>query len=167
MSSLTQEQEIWLQAWLNKWGAWIYTERIEKRQSSVIAEYISKVKPFSYPSREKCNDDQGLLINAVINLLKLVDEIAFHLIVARYAFCLSDNKIASGYRVKVKPRIMPTRAGQSDYRKPSYRTCLREVKSIFKRAEFFIYQHVINELQKIENKSVDKKCVIRSLTDLA
>ncbi|CAE15839.1 unnamed protein product [Photorhabdus laumondii subsp. laumondii TTO1] len=40
---LTQAQEIWLQDWLSKFGAWVYSGRLDKRQSSMIAELMATV----------------------------------------------------------------------------------------------------------------------------
>ncbi|WP_232832624.1 antiterminator Q family protein [Photorhabdus sp. CRCIA-P01] len=54
---LSQSQEIWLQDWLSKFGAWVYSGRFDKRQSSMIAEFMATVEPRGYPERPICNDD--------------------------------------------------------------------------------------------------------------
>ena len=40
--NLTKEQHDWLNGWLELWGAWVYSGRLEKRMSSVIAEFMAK-----------------------------------------------------------------------------------------------------------------------------
>ncbi len=64
---LTQAQEIWLQDWLSKFGAWVYSGRLDKRQSSMIAELMATVELRSYPERPICNDDDGMLIARVVD----------------------------------------------------------------------------------------------------
>ncbi|KLN47421.1 antiterminator, partial [Providencia rettgeri] len=41
---LDAEQEAWLQGWLSQFGAWVYSGRLEKRQSSMIAEFMATVE---------------------------------------------------------------------------------------------------------------------------
>uniref|UniRef100_UPI002738EBA3 antiterminator Q family protein n=1 Tax=Xenorhabdus sp. KK7.4 TaxID=1851572 RepID=UPI002738EBA3 len=64
---LTLSQAIWLQEWLAKFGAWVYSGRLDKRQSSVIAEFMARVEPRDYPERPMCNDDEGMLIARVVD----------------------------------------------------------------------------------------------------
>ncbi|VEE71522.1 putative late gene antiterminator protein [Yersinia pseudotuberculosis] len=54
---LTKEQHDWVNGWLELWGAWVYSGRLEKRMSSVIAQYMATVEPQGSPSRPMCNDD--------------------------------------------------------------------------------------------------------------
>lgn len=41
--NLTKEQHDWLNGWLELWGAWVYSGRLEKRMSSVIAKFMESV----------------------------------------------------------------------------------------------------------------------------
>ncbi|MDK6738368.1 antiterminator Q family protein, partial [Proteus mirabilis] len=41
---LDDDQVAWIQPWLSKFGAWVYSGRIEKRQSSIIAEFMATVE---------------------------------------------------------------------------------------------------------------------------
>lgn len=43
--NLTKEQHEWLNGWLELWGAWVYSGRLEKRMSSVIAKFMESVEP--------------------------------------------------------------------------------------------------------------------------
>lgn len=43
--NLTKEQHDWLNGWLELWGAWVYSGRLEKRMSSVIAKFMESVDP--------------------------------------------------------------------------------------------------------------------------
>ena len=42
--NLTKEQHEWLNGWLELWGAWVYSGRLEKRMSSVIAKFMESVE---------------------------------------------------------------------------------------------------------------------------
>ncbi|MCS6742767.1 hypothetical protein NOM94_23315, partial [Acinetobacter baumannii] len=83
---LDDDQVAWIQPWLSKFGAWVYSGRIEKRQSSIIAEFMATVERRDYPEREMCNDDDGMLIAKVVDKIYHIDRIAFTLLLLRYAF---------------------------------------------------------------------------------
>ena len=51
---LTKEQQDWLEQWLELWGAWVYSGRLEKRMSSMIAQWMESVEPSGYPTRPMC-----------------------------------------------------------------------------------------------------------------
>ncbi len=64
--NLTKEQHDWLNGWLELWGAWVYSGRLEKRMSSVIAKFMESVEPGRVMTRPMCNDDDGMLISQVV-----------------------------------------------------------------------------------------------------
>lgn len=64
---LTKEQLDWLEQWLDLWGAWVYSGRLEKRMSSMIAQWIESVELSGYPTRPMCNDNHGMLISQVVD----------------------------------------------------------------------------------------------------
>jgi hypothetical protein len=137
---LTTSQAIWLQEWLAKFGAWVYSGRLDKRQSSVIAEFMARVEPRDYPERPMCNDDEGMLIARVVDHIYHLDRVAFAMLLSRYVFNSSDRAIARYYHTIVKPRKMVRRSGQLVFRKPSLSTCRREVEEILKSTEYLLYQ---------------------------
>ncbi|MDE9446880.1 antiterminator [Xenorhabdus bovienii] len=137
---LTQSQEIGLQDWLSKFGTWVYSGRLDKRQSSMIAEFMATVELRVYPERPICNDDDGMLIARVVDHIYHIDRIAFAMLLSRYVFNSSDRAIARYYHNIVKPRVMVRRRGSQVFRKPSMSTCRREVEEILKATEYLIYQ---------------------------
>lgn len=154
---LTKEQEDWLQPWLERWGAWVYTGRIEKRQSSIIAEYMATVEPRHYPERPICNDDDGMLITRVVDQRYAIDRRAFDLLLSRYVYGSSDRAIANYYHAVAKPRAMVRRNGQPGFRRPSHITCRREVSEILSSAECFLYQSLQDAFISRENERKTKK----------
>lgn len=150
---LTAEQESWLQPWLSRWGAWVYTGRLEKRQSSIIAEHMATVEPRNYPDRPICNDDDGMLICGVVDVLYEIDRRAFGMILLRYVHGSSDRAIARHYHATAKPRLMVRRNGKESYRVPSHITCRREVAEILCAAEYLIYQPLQDAFIKREKET--------------
>ena len=62
---LTNEQHQWIDQWLQLWGAWCQTGKIDKAMINMIAKFMATVEPQA-PSRPVCSDDDGMLIDAVI-----------------------------------------------------------------------------------------------------
>ncbi|UEK60844.1 antiterminator [Providencia rettgeri] len=149
---LDAEQEAWLQGWLSKFGAWVYSGRLEKRQSSIIAEFMATVEKRGYPEREMCNDDDGMLITKVVDKIYHIDRVAFTLLLLRYAFVSSDRAIARYYYGIAPPRQMVRRNRTLEHRKPSMATCRREVKEIIRSAEYLIYPHLYNAFKIRDNE---------------
>lgn len=164
---LEPEQEAWLQGWLSKFGAWVYSGRLEKRQSSIIAEFMATVEKRDYPEREMCNDDDGMLITKVVDKIYHIDRVAFTLLLLRYAFVSSDRAIARYYYGIAQPRQMVRRNRTLEYRKPSMATCRSEVKEIIRSAEYLIYPHLYNAFKIRDNewkKKNNSKNVLTSLS---
>ncbi|HGJ5890558.1 MAG TPA: antiterminator Q family protein [Arsenophonus apicola] len=163
---LTQDQDLWLQHWLSKFGAWVYSGRLEKRQSSIIAQLMLTVERRDEPWREMCSDDDGLFIAKVVDNIYQLDRIAFSLLLCRYVFNRSDRAIARYYHSLVKPRVMIRRNRTQEYRKPSMSTCRREVNEILSAAEYLIYPILKNAFKKRENESKTRKNDKNLLTSL-
>lgn len=136
--NLTKEQHDWLNSWLELWGAWVYSGRLEKRQSSVIAQYMATVEPQGYPSRAMCNDDDGLLISQVVDSVMFIDKKAFGILLSYFAHGSSKHAIASYYHKVAIPRKMSGSA-EGKIRRPSMATCRREVDEILNASLYLLY----------------------------
>lgn len=150
---LTKEQHDWLNSWLELWGAWIYSGRLEKRMSSVIAQYMATVEPQSYPDRPMCNDDDGMLISQVVDSVLRIDTKAMGILLSYYSHNSSKRAIASYYHKSAIPRKMSGRGGDK-IKKPSLVTCRREVDEILTASIWMVYQPLYNAF--ISRKSVAK-----------
>lgn len=151
--SLNKEQHDWLNAWLELWGAWVYSGRLEKRMSSVIAQYMATVEPQPYPDRPMCNDDDGMLISQVVDSVLRIDTKAMGILISYYSHNSSKRSIASYYHETAIPRKMSGRGGDK-IKKPSLVTCRREVDEILKASLWMIYQPLYNAF--ISRKPVAK-----------
>lgn len=136
---LTKEQHDWVNGWLELWGAWVYSGRLEKRMSSVIAQYMATVEPQKYPDRPMCNDDDGMLISQVVDSVMYIDTKAIGILISYYSHGASKRAIASYYFATAKPRKMSTRGGDQ-MKKPSFGTCRNEVDQILEATVWLLYQ---------------------------
>ena len=151
--NLTKEQHDWLNGWLELWGAWVYSGRLEKRMSSVIAKFMESVEPGRVMTRPMCNDDDGMLISQVVDSVMYIDKKAFGILLSYYAHGSSKRAIASYYHKSAIPRKMSGRGGDK-IKKPSLVTCRREVDEILNASLWMIYQPLYNAF--ISRKSVAK-----------
>ncbi|AKL13286.1 TPA: DUF1133 family protein [Kluyvera intermedia] len=150
---LTNDQHEWLNGWLELWGAWVYSGRLEKRMSSVIAKFMESAEPGRILTRPMCNDDDGMLISQVVDSVLLIDKKAFGIILSYYAHGSSRYSISSYYHKVASPRKMTGRGGER-IRKPSLITCRREVDEILNASLFLLYQPMVNAFNN--RKRVDK-----------
>ncbi|MFO5631849.1 antiterminator Q family protein, partial [Klebsiella pneumoniae] len=51
---LTNEQHQWIDQWLQLWGAWCQTGKIDKAMINMIAKFMATVEPQA-PSRPVCS----------------------------------------------------------------------------------------------------------------
>lgn len=137
--SLTKEQRDWLEGWLELWGAWVYSGRLEKRMSSVIAQFMERVEPTRVMTRPMCNDDDGMLISQVVDSVMCIDKKALGILLSYYSHGSTEYAIASYYHDTAKPRKV-SRRGRERLGKPSLSTCRREVREILDAARYFLYQ---------------------------
>jgi hypothetical protein len=158
--SLTKEQLDWLDNWMELFGAWVYSGRLEKRMSSVIAQYMATVEPSRHPERPMCNDDDGMLISQVVDSVMCIDKKAFGIVLSYYVHLASKRSIAAYYHKCAIPRKMTGRGGDR-CRAPSLVTCRREVDQILAASQWLIYQKLhpaINERKRVANvKEIDNK----------
>lgn len=154
---LDEEREAWLQNWLAKFGAWVYSGRLVKRQNSMIAEFMATVERRSYPDRPTCSDEDGMLIQGVVDHLYHIDRVAFKMLLARYVFCVSDREISRQYQTACAPRIMPRRNGMLRTRKPSLSTCRREAEKVLSAAEYMLYQPLKDAFKNREKEKILKR----------
>lgn len=150
---LTNDQHEWLNGWLELWGAWVYSGRLEKRMSSVIAKFMESAEPGRVLTRPMCNDDDGMLISQVVDSVMLIDKKAFGILLSYYAHGSSKYSISSYYHKVASPRKMTGRGGER-IRKPSLITCRREVDEILNASLFLLYQPMVNAFNN--RKRVDK-----------
>lgn len=106
---LTDEQFRWLDGWLNLWGAWVYSGRIDIRMINMIYKFMQTVEPSKNPSRAMCNDDEGMLISQVVDSVIATDTQAYGILLSYYAHGSSKLSIASYYHRVAKPRKMQTK----------------------------------------------------------
>lgn len=162
--SLSKDQHDWLNGWLELWGAWVYSGRLEKRQSSMIAQWMESVEPSSMPSRPMCNDDDGKLISQVVDSVMRIDQRAFGILLSYYSHGASKRAIASYYHATARPRKFVCGRKGEGWRKPSLGTCRNEVSNILNASLFLIYQPLqdafksrkrVNKITHVAWKSVD------------
>ena len=151
--NLTKEQHDWLNGWLELWGAWVYSGRLEKRQSSVIAQYMATVEPQQVMSRPMCNDDDGMLISQVVDSVMCIDKKAFGILLSYYAHGSTEHAIAVYSHKVAIPRKIATRGGNR-LKKPSLATCRREVKEILSASQYMIHFPLLKAMN--ERKKVGK-----------
>lgn len=150
--SLTKEQHDWINGWLELWGAWVYSGRLEKRMSSVIAKFMESVEPGRIMTRPMCNDDDGMLISQVVDSVMRIDKNAFGILLSYYAHGSSKYSISSYYHKVASPRKMMRRGGER-LAKPSLATCRREVDDILKTSLFILYnplEHAFKTRKRVE-----------------
>ncbi|ELY4440263.1 antiterminator [Cronobacter dublinensis] len=150
--SLTKEQHDWINGWLELWGSWVYSGRLEKRMSSVIAKFMESVEPGRIMTRPMCNDDDGMLISQVVDSVMRIDKKAFGILLSYYAHGSSKYSISSYYHKVASPRKM-MRGGGERLSKPSLATCRREVDDILKASLFILYnplEHAFKTRKRVE-----------------
>lgn len=151
--NLTNEQHDWLNGWLELWGAWVYSGRLEKRMSSMIAQWMESAEPSRVKSRPMCNDDEGMLISQVVDSVMCIDKKAFGILLSYYAHGSTEYAIAVYSHKVANPRKIATRGGNR-LKKPSLATCRREVKDILSASQFLIYFPLLKAMK--ERKKVGK-----------
>ncbi|PHM37166.1 antiterminator Q family protein [Xenorhabdus innexi] len=150
---LTKPQQDWIDNWLNLWGAWVHSGRIDKRQINMIYKFMMTVEPRKGQDRPVCNDDDGMLISQVVDAVMCIDQKAYGILLSYYAHGASKLSISTYYHKIAKPRRMMTRSG-GRLRKPSRGTCRREVDEILAASVYLLYQPLQNAFNS--RKRVEK-----------
>ncbi|WP_338511313.1 antiterminator Q family protein [Erwinia aphidicola] len=162
--NLSKDQSDWLNSWLELWGAWVYSGRLEKRMSSMIAQWMESVEPSGIPSRPMCNDDDGMLISQVVDSVMCIDQRAFGILLSYYSHGASKRAIASYYHASAKPRKFVSGRKGEGWRRPSMATCRNEINDILNASLFLLYQPLqdafksrkrVNKITHVAWKSVD------------
>jgi hypothetical protein len=151
---LTKEQHDWINGWMELFGAWVYSGRLEKRQSSVIAQFMERVEPSRVMSRPMCNDDDGMLISQVVDSVMRIDTRALGILLSYYAHGSSKRAIASYYHKTARPRKIDRGRLGEGWRKPSEETCRKEVAQILNASLFILYEPLQNAFKS--RKRVEK-----------
>lgn len=137
--NLTQEQHDWLNGWLELFGAWVYSGRLEKRMTSVIAKYMESVEPSRIMTRPMCNDDDGMLISQVVDSVMCIDPEAYKILLSYYAHGSSQYSIAVYMHKVARPRKMGTRGGNRVIN-PSLSFFRRVVKETLDASLYLLYE---------------------------
>ncbi|MEG0278041.1 MAG: antiterminator Q family protein [Morganella sp. (in: enterobacteria)] len=157
---LTKDQLDWLNQWLELWGAWVHSGRIDIRKINMIYKFMQTAEPDKNPTRPMCNDDDGMLISQVVDSVIATDAQAYAILLSYYASGSSKLAIASYYHGVAKPRKMQTRGGNK-IRRPSLGTCRNEVNDKLKAAQWVLYEPLRTAMNS--RKRVGK---IRKITEL-
>jgi hypothetical protein len=164
--NLTKDQQDWINGWLELWGAWVYTGRLEKRMSSMIAQWMESVEPSRVMTRPMCNDDDGMLISQVVDSVMRIDTKAFGILLSYYSHGSTEHAIASYYHKTAKPRKLSKR-GEERLSRPSMSTCRREVKEVLEASRFMLYQPLQNAFNGRKRVAKVKHIAPNVLTSLS
>ncbi|QQA77047.1 antiterminator Q family protein [Pectobacterium parmentieri] len=141
---LSKEQHDWINGWMELFGAWVYSGRLEKRQSSVIAQFMERVEPSRVMSRPMCNDDDGMLISQVVDSVMVIDTRALGILLSYYAHGSSKRAIASYYHKAARPRKIDRGRLGEGWRKPSEETLRKEIAQILEATLYILYTPLQN-----------------------
>lgn len=141
---LTKDQEVWVKEWLYKWGAWIRSGRLDKRQLNIIGRLMQSVLPAN-PQDPICTDDEGFAISIAIDQFfgKMDKELHF-IVYGYYVNKMTVNRLATIIHEQTEEKEMQACAGKCDIRKPSHKTIKREVKERLEFANAIIHELLVN-----------------------
>lgn len=154
---LTNEQEKWVKAWLCKWGAWIRSERLDKRQVNIIGRLMDSVTPAD-PSDPICTDDEGLMISQMIDEFFTTQDKELHFIVyGHYVDKMSVNRLSVVLFDEIEPRLMKPCMNKPSIRKPSLKTVKRYVQCRLDLATAIIHEMLIKGFIILKNVAKNRK----------
>ncbi|WP_241951497.1 antiterminator Q family protein [Pasteurella multocida] len=140
---LTQEQEYFVDKWMDMWGNWIRTERFDKTQFNIIARLMQSVIP-AEPSEAICDDDVGMMISQIVDQFFMKHDPAMRFIVfSYYVNKCTINKIAVTLRKNSEPIPMKASPGKSKIRVPSILTMRKNVEKELKLAKAIIHELLV------------------------
>ncbi|ATZ95313.1 antiterminator Q family protein [Dickeya fangzhongdai] len=168
---LTQAQKYWLQPILDQFGAWVYSGRLDRRQTSIISQFMARMRPAEYPSRPMCSDDDGRLISAIWDELYATSRTAWVLIFCRYVYGSSDRHLARVYRDAlmigddsaaasndpVKCLMSRRVPAHRPVDIPSISTCRRESLAMIESAEMLVYLRLTGALAERDRLNAQRK----------
>ncbi|MFU2131646.1 antiterminator Q family protein [Gallibacterium anatis] len=154
---LTYEQEQWVKAWLYKWGAWIRSGRLDKRQINIIGRLMDSVIPAA-PLEPICTDEEGLMISQMIDEFFTTQDKELHFIIyGYYVDRLSVNRLSVLLFDEIEPRLMRAYAHKSSVRKPSLKTMKRYVKRRLDLATAIIHELLLKGFIILKNVAKSRK----------
>ncbi|KGQ27300.1 antitermination protein [Gallibacterium anatis] len=154
---LTNEQEKWVKEWLCKWGAWIRSGRLDKRQVNIIGRLMDSVTPAD-PSDPICTDDEGLMISQMIDEFFTTQDKELHFIVyGHYVDKMSVNRLSVVLFDEIEPRLMKPCMNKPSIRKPSLKTVKRYVQCRLDLATAIIHEMLIKGFIILKNVAKNRK----------
>src|SRR5699024_3108876 len=154
---LTNEQEKWVKAWLCKWGAWIRSGRLDKRQVNIIGRLMDSVTPAD-PSDPICTDDEGVMISQMIDEFFTTQDKELHFIVyGHYVDKMSVNRLSVVLFDEIEPRLMKPCMNKPSIRKPSLKTVKRYVQCRLDLATAIIHEMLIKGFIILKNVAKNRK----------
>lgn len=145
---LNKENHDWINGWMELFGAWVYSGRLEKKMTSMIAQWMESAEPSRVCSRPMCNDDDGMLISGVVDSVMSIDSRALGILISYYAHGSSKRAIAEYYHRTSAPRRMEKGRGGEGWRKPSAETCRKEVSQILNASLYMLHQPLRDAFDK-------------------
>lgn len=154
---LTSAQEKWVKEWLYKWGAWIRTGRLDKRQVNIIGRLMDSVIPVE-PQSPICTDEEGLMISKMIDEFFNSQDKELHFIVyGYYVNKMSVNRLSTLLFDEIEPRVMKHCATKSSLRKPSLKTVKRYVQCRLDLATAIIHEMLLKGFIILKNMAKNRK----------
>ncbi|QTL40580.1 antiterminator Q family protein [Xenorhabdus budapestensis] len=162
---LTKEQHNWIDGWLNLWGAWVHSGRLDVSHVNMIYKFMASVEPISAKSRPMCNDDEGMLISQVVDAVISIDKEAYSILLSYYAHGASKLSISTYLHEKAKPRLMQSRGGNK-LRKPSLMSIRREVTEKLEASLYLLHEPLKNAMNSLKRAPIINEKYRNALTNL-
>ncbi|SMB88037.1 Phage antitermination protein Q [Pasteurella testudinis DSM 23072] len=155
--SLTKEQEKWVIGWLEKWGAWVRSGRLDKWQVNILGRLMDSVIA-GEPSDPICADDEGLMISQCVDQYFTEADKELHFIVyGYYVNKMSINRLAVMLFDEIEPRLMKPCAGKTNVRKPSLKTVKRYVQERLDLANIILHEMLLTGFIILKNGAKNRK----------
>ncbi|WP_455012133.1 antiterminator Q family protein [Haemophilus parahaemolyticus] len=100
---LDEHKQVWIEARLSEWGAWVYSGLDFESRTNMIARLMQSADPnqVKEPVREQCNDDLGMVISSVVGYcIKKPCPQDYKYLEAKYVFGRSVYAIAKYQHAK-------------------------------------------------------------------
>ncbi|WP_340608062.1 antiterminator Q family protein [Xenorhabdus bharatensis] len=153
---LTDKQRSWVDNWMQLFGAWVHSGRLDVRQVNMIYKFMASVEPISTKSRPMCSDDEGMLISQVVDTVIAIDKEAYSILLSYYVHRASKLSISKFLHKHAKPRLMQSKGG-SKLRSPSLRSIRREVSEKIEASLYLLHEPLRNAFNCYERASKIKK----------
>ncbi|ODN39116.1 antiterminator Q family protein [Pasteurella multocida] len=141
--TLTEDQEYFVDKWMDAWGNWIKTEKLDKTQFNIIARLMQSVTP-AEPSEAMCDDETGMMISEIVDQFFAKNDRTLRFIIfSYYVNKCTINKIAVTLRKNSEPIPMKASPGKSKIRVPSILTMRKNVEKELKLAKAIIHELLV------------------------